>query len=115
MKTNTVIRKIHLIATLILATFIFMYFITGFIMIFEDTFQRKNSSVEKVKERVDGIRSVEADSLVKWSAVRYQLRGQYRIRENDKRTIIKFSHPGTTASVIVPRDIDSVHVEIRTF
>lgn len=106
-------RKFHLFATLVLAIFIFMYFATGFIMIFEDTFQRRNVKVEKIKEKVDGIRSIEADSLVRWSMAKYRLRGQYEIRENEKSTVVDFRHPGTTASLILPRNYDSVHVEIR--
>jgi hypothetical protein len=108
-----IIRKIHLFATLILATFILMYFVTGFIMIFEEAFQRKNVTVEKIKEKVDGIRSIDADSLVVWSMQEYHLRGQYKISENEKRIVVDFRHPGTTAFVRIRRTDDSVHVEIQ--
>jgi hypothetical protein len=108
-----IIRKIHLIATLILATFIVMYFFTGLIMIYEETFQRSNTSVRKFKEKIEGIRSIEPDSLVRWSKFKFDLSGQFRIRENEKRVLVDFNHPGTTASVRVLRDIDTVYVEIR--
>ena len=67
MNLYRVTRKIHLVATLVLTTFIFMYFATGLIMIFEETFPRDNIKVDKIKERVDGIRSIEGDSLAEWS------------------------------------------------
>jgi hypothetical protein len=50
MSAYKVIRKIHLIATLTLATFIFMYFATGFMMIYEESFPRENVTVEKLKK-----------------------------------------------------------------
>lgn len=112
MNVYRIIRKIHLLATLLLATFIVMYFVTGFIMIFEEHFKRENK-VEKVKEKVDGARSINADSLVRWSMDRYHLQGQYEVRKNEKRTTVDFRHPGTTATVTLYVDNDSVHVEIR--
>jgi len=108
-----VIRKIHLIATLVLATFIFMYFVTGFMMIFEAPFPRENIKVVKIKERIDDIRSIDADSLVRWSTVKYNLRGQHKTREYEDRIVIDFSRPGTTASLEFTRQYDSVYVEIR--
>ena len=113
MMVYQLIRKIHLFSTLLLATFIFMYFATGFIMIFEETFQRKNVKVETFKEKVDGIRSIDADSLVRWSMKKYRLRGQYEMRKDEKSTIVSFRHPGTTASLTIPVKHDSVYVEIR--
>jgi hypothetical protein len=113
MRVYQLIRKIHLLSTLVLATFIFMYFATGFIMIFEETFQRKNVKVEKIKEKVEGIRYIDGDSLVRWSMAKYRLRGQYQIRENATSTVVDFRHPGTTASLTLPNSSDSVHVEIR--
>lgn len=50
MNLYRVTRKIHLVATLVLTTFIFMYFATGLIMIFEETFPRDNIKVDKIKE-----------------------------------------------------------------
>lgn len=113
MNLYKVIRKIHLIATLVLATFIFMYFVTGFIMIYEETFQRRNLSVENVREKIDGIRSIGVDSLADWSRKRYHLRGRQFIKENSESTVIDFSHPGTMASVRVMRSHDSVYVEVK--
>lgn len=107
------IRKIHLIATLLLATFILMYFVTGFMMIFEETFPRDNVEVYKIKERVDGIKAINADSLVNWSAFKYRLRGRHSINENNERIVVDFSHPGTIAKVRVLRSMDSVHVEVK--
>lgn len=113
MKLYRVIRKIHLVATLVLATFIFMYFVTGLIMIFEETFQRRNLSVEKVKEKIDGIRSIEPDSLADWSRRKYQLRGRPFTEDNNETIVVDFSHPGAMASVRVLRSYDSVFVEVK--
>ena len=113
MKLYRIIRKIHLLATLILATFILMYFATGFIMIFEETFQRQNLSVEKVKEEIHGIRSIDQDSLLRWSREKYQLNGRSIVDENNENLVVDFSHPGTTASVTVSRSYDSVYVEVK--
>lgn len=113
MNTYKVIRKIHLFATLLLATFVFMYLATGLIMIFEETFQRKNLSVEKVKEKIEGIRSLDQDSLVRWARKKYHLTGRSFIDENKENVIVDFSHPGTIASVKVLRSNDSVYVEVK--
>lgn len=113
MKLYQTIRKIHLFVTLVLATFIFMYFATGFIMIYEETFQRKNISVEKVRQRIDGIRSIAPDSLVEWLREKYNLHGRASFDENTDRVKVDFSHPGTVATVRVPRSSDSVFVEVK--
>jgi len=113
MKLYQIIRKTHLLATLILATFILMYFATGFIMIFEETFKRQNLSVKNVKEKVHGIHSIDQDSLVRWSREKYQLSGRSFVDENTETLVVDFSHPGTTASVTVSRSDDSVYVEVK--
>ena len=113
MNLYKVIRKIHLIATLVLATFIFLYFVTGFIMIFEETFQRRNLSVEKVREKIDGVRKIEPDSLAEWSRRKYHLNGRHFIDVNKESIVVDFSHPGTMASVRVLRSVDSVYVEVK--
>jgi hypothetical protein len=113
MNLYRLIRKIHLFATLVLATFIFMYFVTGFIMIFEETFQRRNLRVEKVKEKIDGIGSIEPDSLAEWSRKKYHLHGRHFIDENNESIAVDFSHPGTIASVRVLRSYDSVYFEVK--
>ena len=113
MNLYRVTRKIHLVATLVLTTFIFMYFATGLIMIFEETFQRDNIKVDKIKERINGIRLIEPDSLVEWSRAKYNLRGRHFIDENKTSIAVDFSHPGTIASVRILRSYDSVYVEVK--
>jgi hypothetical protein len=90
-----------------------MYFATGLIMIFEETFPRDNIKVDKIKERVDGIRSIEGDSLAEWSRGKYNLRGRHLIKENKESIVLDFSRPGTMASVRVLRSYDSVYVEVK--
>lgn len=112
MNMYQMIRKIHLFATLILATFVFMYFATGFVMIFEETFQRKATNVETIKEKINGVGSMELDSLLTWAIERFDLSGQFDVEETDELRTVRFSHPGTTVRLKVLRDYDSVHVEI---
>lgn len=113
MNSYRAIRKIHLFATLMLATFVFMYFATGLIMIFEETFQRRNISIEHFNEKIEGIRSIDADSLVRWARVKYHLQGRSFMNENKERIVVDFSHPGSTAKVRVLRSYDSVNVEVK--
>jgi hypothetical protein len=90
-----------------------MYFATGLMMIFEEIFPRDNVKVNRIKDRVDGIRSIDADSLVKWSMAKYDLTGRSIIDENEERIELNFSRPGTVASVRVSRANDSVYLEVK--
>lgn len=107
------IRQIHLFAAFILMAFVLMYFITGFVMIFEQSFHRKDTSVETVSMVIDGVRQLRGDTLISALRRNFQVSGQYRINKNDRRTMVDFRHPGTEINVIIPYDSDSVKVTTK--
>ncbi len=47
--TYTIFRKIHLYASLIIAVFLLMYFITGYVMIHDQTFTHRESGPEVIE------------------------------------------------------------------
>jgi len=107
------IRQIHLFAAFVLTTFVLMYFITGFVMIFEETFQRKDTSVTTINRGIPGIREVTGDTLVSALRKNFRLNGQYQIRKNNAQTILTFRHPGTETTVVIVPHSDSVSVTTK--
>lgn len=107
------IRQIHLFAAFILTTFILMYFITGFVMIFEETFQRKEVSVKKYAKEIPGISSTQNDTLISLLKKHFDLHGQYEIQRNKSNQIlVNFRHPGTETKILIPEGSDSITLTI---
>lgn len=104
------IRQIHLFAAFILTVFVLMYFISGFVMIFE--FERKDTSARKEVKAIAGIRRASGDSLVALIRSNFDISGQYQVREGDDRTVVNFRHPGTETNVVIPAHADSVTVTV---
>lgn len=108
------IRQIHLFAAFILTTFILMYFITGFVMIFGETFERKENSVRKLSKEIPGIHNVSSDTLVSLLKEHFDLHGRYEISRNkSQQTIVDFRHPGTETNVAFGQGSDTVNVIIK--
>ena len=102
------IRQIHLFAAFILTVFVLMYFLSGFVMIFE--FERKDiSQIKEIKE-IPGIRGVSGDNLAILIMDQFHVTGQYQVRKADGRTVINFRHPGTESNVVILPGSDSVEV-----
>lgn len=110
---HNLIRRLHLFASFFLAAFILMYFVTGFVMIFENTFEREDLHVEKKKEVISDPHPLSKDSLVQWSKQKFGVRGQHSVRFDDKEAVLNFWRPGTVAEVRVSYPVDSVYVTIR--
>ena len=108
----SLIRTIHLYACFFLAAFVMMYFVTGLIMIYESDFKRANQEF-KMREAMTYDRLLNTGTLVEALQRRFDIRGQYTLRVEDQRTLINFRHPGATAEVIIPHDVDSVFVTKR--
>ncbi|MEX2230832.1 MAG: PepSY-associated TM helix domain-containing protein [Cyclobacteriaceae bacterium] len=107
------IRRIHLFAAFILTVFVLMYFITGFIMIFEETFKRTDNSVTSVVKEIPGIQRHSGDTLIALLRSNFEINGQYQIRKNNTQTVLDFRHPGTESQVIVRHGSDSVKVTTK--
>lgn len=108
-----IIRRLHLYATFLLATFILMYFITGFVMIFEDTFKRKEIELEQIKKPISSGIITSEHSLIQWLSEELEIRGQYRSEENVNSITVHFSHPGTLTSAKVLKGVDTVFITIQ--
>lgn len=104
------IRKIHLFAAFILTVFVLMYFVTGFIMIFEKTFKRSDSSITTLRGKIPGINTHSDDRLISVLRSSFKINGQYQIRRNKTQTVVDFRHPGTEAQVIISPESDSIKV-----
>jgi hypothetical protein len=108
------IRQIHLYAAFVLTSFVLMYFISGFVMIFEQTFKRNDVMIEGISRTVPGIHTLGNDSLLAVLQSTFHLRGQYEIRKNKSlQTTVSFRHPGFESSVVLVEGSDSVRVTIR--
>lgn len=107
------IRQIHLFAAFILTAFVLMYFITGFVMIFEDTFQRKDNAVSRTIKEIPGIHTQSDDALLSSLRRNFPVSGQYEIRRNESRIVVNFRHPGTEISAVVLRKSDTVTVTAK--
>jgi len=108
----SIIRKLHLFASFFLATFILMYFVTGFVMIFEQYFKREHNDMN-IKEAMVHTRPLNADDIVARLQSQFKLRGQYSVRFQDQRAVVNFRHPGEMTEVIVPYETDSVFISKR--
>ena len=107
------IRQIHLFAAFVLTAFVLMYFISGFVMIFEDTFQRKDNSVDKVLTKVPGIHTLDDDSLLDELRRNFDVSGQYEVRRNETQTRVNFRHPGKEINAVIYHNNDSVIITTR--
>ncbi len=107
------IRQIHLFAAFILTAFVLMYFISGLVMIFENTFERKDNTVDRVLTRVPGIHALSDDSLLSELGKRFEVSGQYELRRNQSQTTVTFRHPGTEIRAVIATENDSVIVTKR--
>lgn len=107
------IRQVHLFAAFILTVFVLMYFVTGCVMIFEQTFERKDNAVVTVVKHIPGIRRQSGDGLISELRKNFVLGGQYQMRKNGERTLVDFRHPGTEVNVVFPAHSDSVTVTTK--
>src|SRR5690349_4599511 len=101
-------RQVHLFTAFILTTFVLMYFISGFVMIYEKTFERKDSSVTKQFLYIPGVGALKGDTLVSSLKEHLGVRGQYQIRAVGAQTNVNFRHPGTEVRVVINNVTDSV-------
>ena len=113
MMLYNLIRRLHLFATFFLAAFILMYFATGFVMIFEDNFQRKDEQVEKMSHAISPVQTLNNDSLAQWLKQKFNIRGQYKVRQDDHQSVVNFWHPGTVTEVRITHRADSVYLTTK--
>lgn len=104
----TRIRQIHLYAAFVLTAFIMMYFVTGLVMIFEETFSRTDLQTTTEIKVIPGIRSLTDDSLVVAVQAHTGARGQFVVRTNGEQRQVHFRHPGTETTAIVHEHSDSL-------
>lgn len=112
-KILSVIRKLHLYASFVIASFLLMYFLTGAFMIMGNIFPRKN--VKTLSEKVAlKNNQTEADAINEIS-IQYDIRGS-----ESKITSVKggrnytFTRPGYRAEIIFVEGEDSIKVNIKT-
>jgi hypothetical protein len=108
------IRQLHLYAAFVLTTFVVMYFVSGFVMIFEDNFKREKISQEEVVREIPGIHTSDADSLIARLKNSFQVHGQYTIhKDKGGQTMVNFRRPGTETDLVISAKTDSVSVTIK--
>lgn len=108
----SIIRKLHLYSSFFLAAFILMYFVTGFIMIFEPDFKRGNIQEVRISEAISGVQ-MHPDSLIHWLRKEYDIHGQYAVRMEAQQAVVNFWHPGTVTEVKIPYPVDSVFITTK--
>ena len=108
------IRQIHLFSALVLTTFVLMYFITGWVMVFEETFKRQKTATETIKKIVPGIHTTGNDTIISLIKHNFNLSGQYQVQRNASGEInINFRHPGWHITAAVKQESDSVTVTVE--
>jgi hypothetical protein len=108
----SLIRKIHLFSSLILAVFILLYFATGTVMIFESFFVRAQQET-KTRLKLPEIHTLDNKSKVQLLQERLAIHGQYSVRQQKDRVVVNFMHPGTTTEVSIPLEGDSIFMTSR--
>lgn len=107
------IRQIHLFAAFVLTAFILMYFVTGLVMIFENTFSRTDLSTTTSVIVIPGVHSLEDDHLVGVVRSHTSAHGQFVVRRNGEQTQIHFRHPGTETTALVQAHSDSLKLTTK--
>lgn len=107
------IRRLHLYCTFFLAGFILMYFITGFVMVFEENFRRTETEIQQIKKPISKDLLSNKHSLVRWLNQELEIQGQYQIEQNANDVTIYFSHPGTLTSVKVVNGVDTAFITVK--
>lgn len=107
------IRQIHLFAAFVLTAFILMYFVSGLVMIFGETFKRTDTSVDSIVKVVPGIHTFSNDHLLSALRENFDLGGQYTIQRRPAKISVSFRHPGTEANAVIATGTDSVSVTIK--
>lgn len=111
-KIFLVIRKLHLYASFVIASFLLMYFLSGAIMIMENIFPRKN--VKTLSEKV-ALKSnkAEAEAINEISS-RYNIHGrESNITNANGGRNYTFIRPAYRADIIFVEGKDSIKVNIK--
>lgn len=109
----TILRRLHLFSAFLLGGFILMYFFTGFVMIFESTFTRKNVEELRIERIISHLPFKDPEKLAETIQRQFDIRGQYSVRLDSNQAIINFSHPGVTTNVRIPYSTDSVFITTK--
>ena len=110
-KIFLVIRKLHLYASFVIASFLLMYFLTGAIMIMGNIFPRKN--VKTLSEKV-ALKNNQTDAeAVNEISKLYDIHGsETRITSANGGRNYNFTRPGYRAEIIFVEGTDSIKVNI---
>jgi hypothetical protein len=107
-----VMRKLHLYASLVIAAFLLMYFLSGAVMIMGKTFPRRMTGI--VSEST-GLKENQTESgALEEICLHYKIHGrESRIANPDGRTIYAFSRPGYRAEIVFIRGESAIRINIR--
>jgi len=108
-KMFPLVRKLHLYAAFAIAAFLLMYFVTGGVIIMEETFSRK--SIREVSEK-HFINSESESLMVARLRKQFQIQGEERKQIHEKQTVYSYSRPGHRAEIIFPVNEDSVSINL---
>ena len=103
------IRKLHLYAAFAIAAFLFMYFVTGAVIIMGETFSRK--SIHEVSEK-QLIHNESESVTVARLRKQFQIQGEERKKIEEKQTVYSYFRPGYRAEIIFPAHQDSVSIHL---
>ena len=107
-----VIRKIHLYASFVIASFLLMYFLSGAVMIMGKIFPRKN--VLSVTEKIALKKNQAEEDAVSEITMQYNIHGTENklSTANGGRNYV-FTRPGYRAEINFVQGQDSINVRIR--
>ena len=111
-KIFLVIRKVHLYASFVIASFLLMYFLSGAVMIMGNIFPRKN--VKSLSEKV-ALKNYHSEAeAIKEISGQFDIHGRESITTNaNGGRNYNFIRPGYRAEIIFVEGKDSIQVNIK--
>jgi uncharacterized iron-regulated membrane protein len=106
-KMFPLVRKLHLYAAFAIAAFLVMFFVTGTVIIMDETFSRK-STREVSKKLFIGNESEFV--VVARLRKQFQILGEERKKIEEKQTVYTYFRPGHRAEIIFPANEDSASI-----
>ena len=110
--TYNLIRKIHLYTAFVVGAFLFMYFITGGVLIMHTVFPRHTK--EELSKTITIKEEQNESEIIESICSQFDIRGFRRRSERSDGTVaITFTHPGTWSQILLTPQSETVDIKIR--
>lgn len=110
-KITGMVRKLHLYASVIIASFLLMYFLTGAVMIMGKIFPRKN--VSEISEKIALKQGDSADEMVSQIKKKYDIHGSETMLKRPGGFSLNITRPAYKAEIIFNEKENILRVNVR--